>query len=55
MAARMLHSQLATLEDPSGETGVASVEIDAPEEKVKKEAVEAIRTVVAVEVEESQE
>ena len=51
MGARMLESQLATLEDPRGETGVASVEIDAPREEVRREAVKAIKKVVTEEVE----
>ena len=46
MGARMLESQLATLEDPREEKGVASVEIDQSEEDVAGEAVQNVRAVV---------
>lgn len=38
----MLDSQLATLENPVGEPGVASVDISGSPEQVTREAVEGI-------------
>lgn len=38
----MLESQLATLEDPSGEEGVAVVDISGSPDQVTKEAVEGL-------------
>jgi gluconokinase len=45
MGAQMLKSQLATLEDPRGEKGVAWVNIDQSKEKVGEDATRGVREV----------
>lgn len=50
MGAQMLRSQLATLEDPRGEDGVAWVDIDQDREKVGEGAAEGVRGLVKREV-----
>lgn len=47
MGAQMLRSQLATLEDPRGEKGVAWVDIDQSPEEVGRQATEGVRGLVA--------
>ncbi|WVR04489.1 hypothetical protein IAU60_001493 [Kwoniella sp. DSM 27419] len=49
MGKQMLASQLATLEDPRGETGVVTVDIDAGKEEVGRRATEGIKRAVGVE------
>ncbi len=51
MGVQMLASQLATLEDPTSEKGVTSVEIDQKEEDVAKEAARNVKELVEREVE----
>jgi gluconokinase len=51
MGAKMLDSQLATLEDPRGEEGVAWVDIAGTKEEVGERAVEGIRALVRKEME----
>lgn len=46
MKPQMLASQLATLEDPSDEPGVVTVDISASPEEVSRRAVEGVRKVV---------
>lgn len=46
MKPSMLASQLATLEDPSEEQGVVTVDIDQPEKTVAKLAKEGIQSLV---------
>ena len=48
MGAKMLESQLATLEDPTGEDGVAVVEIDHDRETVGKEAVSGVKNALGL-------
>jgi len=47
MGAKMLESQLATLEDPRGEDGVGWVDISASKEEVRKRAVSEVRTMLS--------
>ena len=42
MPASLLDSQLATLEDPSGEIGVVTVDIDAPIERIVAAALQGL-------------
>lgn len=42
----MLTSQLATLEDPTSESGVFAVDIDGTKDQVKKRAVDGMRALV---------
>ncbi|OCF37494.1 gluconokinase [Kwoniella heveanensis BCC8398] len=46
MGKQMLASQLATLEDPRGEDGVVTVEIDATPEEVGRTATEGVKKLV---------
>lgn len=46
MKPQMLASQLATLEDPSAERGVVTVDISASPEEVSRRAVDGVRRVV---------
>lgn len=46
MSANMLESQLATLEDPRGESGVAWVDIDAAPEVVGERANKGITRLI---------
>lgn len=46
MGAQMLRSQLATLEDPRREEGVAWVNIDQDKEKVGADSAEGVRGLV---------
>jgi len=46
MGAKMLTSQLATLEDPTSESGVFAVDIDGTKDQVKKRAVDGMRALV---------
>jgi gluconokinase len=46
MKPSMLASQLATLEDPSNEPGVAAVDISASKEDVSRSALEGTRRIV---------
>ncbi|CAD6566164.1 MAG: hypothetical protein TREMPRED_002292 [Tremellales sp. Tagirdzhanova-0007] len=51
MGAKMLESQLATLEDPQNENGVTTVEIDQKQEDVARHAETNIKALVREEVE----
>ena len=55
MGARMLESQLATLQDPRGEEGVAWVDIDGTEEVVRERAVKNTQRLIAAELDEKDE
>ncbi|WWD15592.1 hypothetical protein CI109_100014 [Kwoniella shandongensis] len=48
MGSQMLASQLATLEDPSGEKDVAAVNIDGSREKVGENAVKGVRALLGL-------
>ncbi|WVQ85726.1 hypothetical protein IAT38_007892 [Cryptococcus sp. DSM 104549] len=48
MGAQMLKSQLATLEDPTGEEGVAAVNIDGTREKVGEDASKGVRSLLGL-------
>ena len=50
MGARMLESQLATLQDPRGEPGVAWVDIDGSEDVVRDRAEKNSRRLLNEEV-----
>ena len=51
MGAKMLESQLATLEDPRNEPGVAWVDVAGTKEQVGERAVKGIRRLVTEAVE----
>jgi len=51
MGAKMLESQLATLQDPRGEPGVAWVDIDGTPDVVKDRSIKNTRRLLTEEVE----
>ena len=50
MGAKMLESQLATLQDPRGENGVTWVDIDGTEDVVKDRAIKNAQRLISSEL-----
>lgn len=54
MGAKMLESQLATLEDPNGEDGVVAVDISGTREAVGEGALADVKKLIEREIEEGE-